>query len=109
MKKNFYNLNHEYIFMGDFECGHHQNISLKIGRSFYLLDIRKNALLTSIHFYKRVSKARETFSKYEGKAELVGLFVQNNAILERRFFENAKVIKACQDFLGKYDYVLHPW
>lgn len=109
MKKDFFNLNHECVFISDFESGNHQNITIKLGKCFYLLDISKNAKTTFLDFYKRVAEKRETFSKYDKRAELTFLVVQNSAILDRKFFENAKAIRACQDFLAQYDSILRRW
>lgn len=109
MKKDFYNLNHEKIYTLDFECGSHQNITIKVGKSFYLVDLDKNSGGTYIEFYKRVSKDRASFSKYDDKAGKVETYILNNAILDRDFFENLKIIRACQNFLSKYDDILKRW
>ena len=93
-----YNLNGSCssIFIGEFEFGKKQNIEVKIGRKFYLMDIDKNNEYTRIDFYRKLNVDRKKYSKYDKNAECSSVWIKNNALLNKKFFENIKDIENAQ-------------
>lgn len=101
------NFNEKYktINLANLPNGKNQNIEIKIGRSFYMLDIDKNCLDCSIHMYKKAHKDRNKYSKY---GNMIGsIRVKNNAILEKNVFENIKEIEKAQETIKKYKSILN--
>ena len=104
--KKFYNLNKESIYLSTFNFGKTYNIEIKIGKKFYILDVDKNRISAHIDFYKKSNSRREFYSKYDD-SYLVCLSVEKNSILDKKFFENIKVIACCKEFLEEYRNILH--
>lgn len=96
------NLNNEILFVGKFKCGKTQNIECRLGHNLYLIDIDKNSDCTTLDFYKKANSSREFFSKYDAQSELVSLTIQNEALLDRNFFENIKEIANAQKIVERH-------
>lgn len=90
------NLNHEFIRVSTFEYGKTQNVECKLGRNIFLLDVSKDSACTRLDFYKMVGTERKSFSKYSAEAENASVTVKNDAVLDRKFFENIKKIAEAQ-------------
>lgn len=104
MKDNMINLNREYLVVNKFEFGKHE-ISAKIGKSFYYIGIDKSACGTYVELFKKIAKNRNYQSKYDAESELHGVFVNNNAVLGRTFFEKISEIEKAANLLSNYTYV----
>lgn len=102
--KTFYNLNHESICLADFPCGKTQNISVKIGRYTIMLDVTADVSGAYVQFYDRISPDRGSYSKYA--ANITGLHVKRNAIINREFVKNRRDIFDAQATLKKFPDVL---
>ena len=102
--KTFYNLNHEKIRLADFPCGKTQNISVKIGRYTIMLDVTADVSGAYVQFYDRLSPVRGSYSKYA--ANITGLHVKRDAIIDRDFAENRRAIFDAQTILKKFPDVL---
>ena len=48
-----YNLNHEIIFLSNFEYGKTQNIEIKVGRKTLMLDVDKNKNSAFLDVYEK--------------------------------------------------------
>ncbi len=92
------NLNHEYyINLGKYGVGT-TKLEVKISRTTYLVEVKKNALDTFIEFYSRDSK-----SKYDAKIhEFEGGF-KNDALIDANTLFNLNKIRECKYFLRKYN------
>lgn len=100
------NLNHgEALFLHDLPFGSTQSIEIKLGRKSFMADIDKNQLSASIDFYQKLNSDRKKYSKYEAMvADTV--FVHNDAMLDRHFFEDIKAISEAQRIQRKYNMIL---
>ena len=103
-EQKIYNLNEgaAWIKIGDFEYGKTENIEVKIGKKFYILDIDKDHLSSHLEFYKKLGKDRSKYSKYDKDAGRISVEVKNDAYLSRTFFEDIKKISEAQDIYKKY-------
>lgn len=100
------NLNKELVFLSKFENGKTQNIECRLGRCLYFIDIEKNAANAHIHFYKKIKKNRNDFSKYDANSKLYSIRIKNDALLDREFFENIAEIAKAQHIADKYSQIL---
>ena len=64
-KESIINLNHQSIFIAKMPFGKTQNITCRLGRKLYMLDINKNACMVHVSFYHRLNSEREKYSKYD--------------------------------------------
>ena len=102
-----FNLNHEFgIFLEKFKYGHTQNVEVKIGRKIFLLDVGKDFSVACIDVYRKLSKDRSKFSKYDPEANLHSVFVKNDACLCRNFFEDIESIEKAQYIFRKYGNII---
>lgn len=99
------NLNKTDIYLNGFQCGKTQNVKIKIGRKLFLLDIDKNSNSSCIDFYNYCKSDRKAFSKYDKEANNCRVFVENNAILTKEFFENIYEIEKAARLMEKYTQV----
>lgn len=96
------NLNHRDFHLRNLPMGKTQNIRLKVGRKFYLMDADKNALSITLHIYNELSKVRNTFSKYDDKANLKSLTFVNDCILTRGLVESFTELEKAVSLVKKY-------
>ncbi len=102
-----FNLNHEFgISLKEFKYGNTQNVEVKIGRKTFLVDINKNCSVGCIDVYRKLSKDRSNFSKYDPEANLHSAFVKNDAYLCRNFFEDIENIEKAQYIFRKYGNII---
>lgn len=99
------NLNKTDIYLSGFPYGKTQNVKIKIGRKLYYLDISKNSGSACIDFYNYCKSERKAFSKYGKEANNCRMFVKNDAILTKEFFENIYEIKKAANLMEKYTQV----
>ena len=100
------NLNRTPIWTGDIECGKTQNILIKYGRIYKLMDIERNVSGMYIEVYNQLDKVRNRFSKYDAAAERQGIHlnrrVEDNTWLDREFFEHfgeiAQALRTMENF-----------
>lgn len=99
------NLNHgESLFLHELPSGATQ-IEIRLGRKNFIADVEKNSLSASIDFYQKLNNDRKKYSKYESM--VVGpIFVRNDAMLDRHFFEDIKDIDEAQRIQRKYSMIL---
>lgn len=89
-----YNFNHkDYVSISKFPNGSTQNIECKIGQKQYYMDIHKTTDGTWIELYRKTAKNRSDQSKYDTKSELHSVYVQNDAIVGRKFMEHIEEIE----------------
>ncbi len=100
------NLNHgEALFLHELPFGSTQSIEIKLGRKSFMADVDKNQSSASIDFYRKLNSDRKKYSKYE--AMVAGaVFVRNDAMLDRHFFEDIKAISEAQRIQRKYNMIL---
>lgn len=99
---NIINLNHRDFHLRTLPMGKTQNIHLKVGRKLYLMDADKNALSITVHIYNELSKKRNTFSKYDEKANLKSLTFVNDCILSRDLVDNFTELEKAVSLVKKY-------
>lgn len=99
------NLNHgESLFLHELPFGTTQ-IEIRLGRKIFMADVEKNQLSASIDFCQKLNNDRKKYSKYE--AMIAGpVFVRNDAMLDRHFFEDIKAIDEAQRIQRKYNMIL---
>ena len=102
LKNNIINLNHRDFNLSTLPMGNTQNIRLKVGRKFYLMDVYKNALSITVDIYNELSKRRSSFSKYSEKAELKSLTLVNDGRLSRDLVENFAELEKAISLVEKY-------
>lgn len=102
VKNNIINLNYKNFHLKTLPMGKTQNIRLKVGRKFYLMDADKNALSITVHIYNELNKKRNTFSKYDEQANLKSLTFVNNCILTRDLVENFAELEKAVSLVKKY-------
>ena len=102
MKK--YNLNHEIIFLSNFEYGTTQNVEIKVGRKTLMLDVDKSKFSAYIEVYEKKSNDRKSYSKHGSNLHCV--WVKSKAIIDRDFIENIQEIEKAQNFLNKFKNIL---
>lgn len=100
----YINLNNGFLSLGKFPYGKTQNVLVKIGKRFFFVDIDKTSACAFVEFYPRVNKDRTKFSKYETEHHYV--HVKENAVLDRKFFEDIAKIQEAQSILHEYIWVL---
>lgn len=101
-KNNIINLNHRNFHLRTLPMGKSQNIRLKVGRKFYLMDADKNALSITVDIYNELNKKRNSFSKYDEKANLKSLTFVNNCILTRDLVDNFTELEKAVSLVKKY-------
>ena len=99
-----YNLNHEIIFLSNFEYGKTQNIEIKVGRKTLMLDVDKNKNSAFIDVYEKKSNDRKSYSKYG--SNLHSVWVKSNAIIDRDFIGKIQEIEKAQNLLNKFKNIL---
>ena len=68
-----------------------------------MIDINKNACGAFVDFYNMVYADRQKYSKYGAGYSVLSVKIRNNAILDKRFFENIIEIKEAQSTLSKFE------
>ena len=96
------NLNHESVFLSRFPFGKTQKVPVKLGRKNYYMDVSKTSNSADICLYLRSAK-----SKYDMNAEKKGVFVKNDAMLTKDFFEKLGDIEKSQAIYWKYKEILN--
>lgn len=91
-----FNLNREALSLNTLPLGKTQNIKIKLGRSTYMCDIEKTAIVSVISFYPGPALKQ--------KAYLVT--VKSNAILDRTFFVDIPHIAYAQQICSLYKGIL---
>lgn len=94
------------ISIAKFEYGWTQNIEIKIGRKLYLMDVRKDSGRCLVEVYRKLNKDRKKYSKFNPQAEYAFVNVKNDAVLDRRFFENVHEIARAQSTYSMYRNIL---
>lgn len=102
LKNNIINLNHRDFNLSTLPMGKSQNIRVKVGRKVYLMDADKSALSITVDIYNELSKKRNTFSKYDEKANLKSLTLVNNCLLSRDLVENFAELEKAVSLIEKY-------
>ncbi len=102
LKNNIINLNHRDFDLSTLPMGKTQNIRLKVGRKFYLMDADKSALSITVDIYNEISKVRNSFSKYDEKADLKSLTFVNDCILTRGLVENFAELEKAVSLVKEY-------
>lgn len=100
------NLNQKgvYISIRLFQYGK-TNAIIKIGHKMYVLEIDKTVSCTNVATYRKSTKTHY-FEKYAYDSEFYSVYVKNEAILDKDFFENIKDISNAQKICDKYHYAL---
>lgn len=96
----------DFINIGNFKYGWTQNIEIKIGRKLYLMDVKKDCSSCWIEVYRKLNKDRKKYSKYDPRAKATCIRVENNAVLDYRFFENIHEIERVQNTYFNYKDIL---
>ncbi len=102
LKNNIINLNHRDFDLSTLPMGKSQNIRIKVGRKIYLMDADKTALSITVDIYNQISKVRNTFSKYDEKANLKSLTFVNDCILTRDLVDNFVELEKAVSLVKKY-------
>ena len=102
LKNNIINLNHRDFNLSTLPTGKTQNIRVKVGRKIYLMDADKSALSITVDIYNELNKVRNTFSKYDEKANLKSLTFVNDCILTRDLVENFAELENALALVKKY-------
>ena len=102
LKNNIINLNHRDFNLCTLPMGKTQNIRVKAGRKFYLMDTDKSALDITIDIYNELSKVRNSYSKYSEKANLKSLRLVKNCLLSRDLVENFAELENALALVEKY-------
>jgi hypothetical protein len=102
LKNNIINLNHSDFNLSTLPMGKTQNIRVKVGRKIYLMDADKSALSITVDLYNKLSKERNTFSKYDEEADLKSLRLVKNCLLTRDLVENFAELKKAIALVEKY-------
>lgn len=89
------NLNKRIIVLSGLECGKHTFI-VKVGHKKFYLDIDKNSQSICIDKYNYVSKIRNSFSKYDSKAEMKSLYVEKSYIDKDFMIKFDELSEACK-------------
>lgn len=93
-----------FINLEKLPSGKNQNIEIKIGRTFYMLDVDKDYYSCFVEMYKKADKDRNKYSKY---ANMIGsIRVKSDALLSRKVFENIKTIQLAQSTISEYSSIL---
>lgn len=102
LKNNIINLNHRAFDLSALPMGKTQNIRVKVGRKIYLMDADKTALSITADIYNKISKDRNTFSKYSEKANLKRLALVTDCYLTRDLVENFAELEKAVALVKKY-------
>ncbi len=102
VKNNIINLNHQDFHLSTLPMGKTQNIRLKVGRKVYLMDADKSALSITVDIYNELSKKRNTFSKYDERANLKSLTFVTDCILTRDLVNNFTELEKAVSMVKKY-------
>ena len=87
----------ETLRLSDLPYGKTQNIEVKIGRGFYLVDVDKTSDVAFVELYRKFGDERNTYSKYDPECERCALYVRETASLGKDFFRAMPEIAATLD------------
>lgn len=93
------NLNYDYLYVSKLKSGVNKFV-VKFGRKIYNVELNKTALSCHVTFW---NYTKENVSRYEPQSEHhFGLYVKNNILLDRKFFENYEIIKQAKEVVRRY-------